>query len=59
MPQPRLAPSESVTIDSPLCPKCGSVMWMVHVQPAERGIDKQTFECPVCDISKKPRAKSE
>jgi transposase-like protein len=45
-------PSNSVAIDRPACPKCGSVMWLVRVQPERAGIDTQTFACPVCDLSK-------
>jgi hypothetical protein len=26
-------------------------MWLVRIQPEGQGIDKGTFECPVCDIS--------
>ena len=35
--------SNSVPIDRPLCPKCGSVMWLVRIQEGQ-GIDKQTFD---------------
>jgi transposase-like protein len=51
--------SNSVPIDRPLCPKCGSVMWLVRIEPKGQGIDKQTFGCPVCDISKNGVVKSE
>ena len=43
--------SSNATIDRPPCPTCGSVMWLVRIQPEGQGIDKGTFECPVCDIS--------
>lgn len=43
--------SKSVAIDRPCCPKCG--------QPERQGIDKHTFECPVCDLSEEPAVKSE
>ena len=49
----------SVKIDRPACPACGSVMWLVRIQPEGQGIDKQTFECPVCDISENNGGKSE
>ena len=52
MPMSQLGSSNSVTIDRPLCPKCGSVMWLVRIQAEGQGIKKQTFECPVCDLSK-------
>jgi hypothetical protein len=44
MAKSQVASSNSVTIDRPLCPKCGSVMWLVRIQPQEQGIDKQTFD---------------
>ena len=50
--------SNPVTIDRPLCPKCGSVMSLVRIQEGQ-GIDKQTFDCPVCDISENDVVKSE
>jgi transposase-like protein len=59
MAKSQVASSNSVTIDRPLCPKCGSVMWLVRVQAEGQGIDKQTFECPVCDLSKNDSGKSE
>jgi hypothetical protein len=43
--------SNSVTMDRPPCPKCGSLMWMVRIQAVGPGVDKRAFECPVCDIS--------
>ena len=51
MPMSQSASSNSVTIDRPVCAKCDAVMWLVRIQPEGQGIDKQTFECPVCDIS--------
>jgi hypothetical protein len=39
--------SRSVMVDRPPCPKCGSVMWMVRIQPVEPRVDKRTFECPM------------
>jgi hypothetical protein len=43
----------------PVLSEGGSVMWLVRVQPERQGIDKDTFECPVCDLSEKPTVKSE
>jgi transposase-like protein len=58
MPLSQSASSNSA-IDRPRCPKCASVMWLVRVQAEGQGIDKQTFECPVCDISVNVSEKSE
>lgn len=52
MAESEAASSISVPIDRPLCPKCGSVMWLVRLRPKGQGIYRQTFGCPVCDISK-------
>lgn len=38
-------------IDRPLCPQCGSEMWLARVRPDGPGKEHRTFNCPVCEIS--------
>ena len=59
MAESEATPSNSVPVDRLQCPKCGSVMWLVRIEPKGQGINKQTFGCPVCDISKNGVTKSE
>lgn len=49
--------AHSTPIDRPSCPKCDLLMWIVRIHPNGPGVDKRTFECPVCDISEKAMVK--
>ena len=34
---------------NPVCPKCGTGMWLSRIEPDEPDRDKRTFECPQCE----------
>jgi predicted nucleic-acid-binding Zn-ribbon protein len=38
-----------LVLDLPICPKCGTRMWLSRIEPDEPGCDKRTFECPKCE----------
>jgi hypothetical protein len=33
---------------APLCPKCGTSMWVVRTEDDARGWNRHTYECPEC-----------
>jgi hypothetical protein len=35
-------------VDGPLCPKCGTAMLIISIEPLGLGYDLRTFECRVC-----------
>ena len=51
MPHTQTKPSRQSEIDRPLCPQCGSEMWLAHIRPDGPGKEYRTFNCPVCEIS--------
>jgi hypothetical protein len=51
VPQAQKTPRGSEFIDRPICPKCGSQMWLARVTPEGSERENRAFECPVCDIS--------
>jgi DNA-directed RNA polymerase subunit RPC12/RpoP len=40
----------------PACPRCGTPMWVVHVEHG-LGQDKRTYECPQCEHAVKLKIK--
>ncbi len=51
MPQTQTAAPNDHEIDHPLCPACGSAMWLARVAPDGAGRELRQFECPVCEVS--------
>jgi hypothetical protein len=35
-------------VDGPLCPKCGTGMLIINIEPLGLGYDLRTFECREC-----------
>jgi len=53
MPHTQRASGVELEIDRPTCRLCGSAMWLLHIsQQSGLGEENQTFECPVCEVSK-------
>ena len=48
MPLSKIVASKPPLIERPLCPECGSLMWLARIMPDEPGHDLRTFECPEC-----------
>ena len=38
-----------LVLDLPKCQKCGSIMWLVQIEPDAPDRDRRTFECPRCE----------
>jgi ribosomal protein S27AE len=38
-----------LVLSQPICPKCGSPMWLARIEPESPDHDKRTFECPQCE----------
>jgi hypothetical protein len=36
-------------VDGPLCPKCGTAMLIISIEPLGLGYDLRTFECHECE----------
>ncbi len=53
MPENKAAKAHTSDIDDrPTCPKCGSGMWLAHVETQQgNNTEIRTFKCPVCEIS--------
>ena len=51
MPHTQTAIIQNSEIDHPLCPECGSKMWLARVAPDGAGKEYREFECPVCEVS--------
>ena len=35
-------------IEHPVCRQCGKLEWLIRIEPAQRGYEKRTYECPEC-----------
>jgi transposase-like protein len=46
-----LNPTHASAITRPSCPKCGTAMMVVRIEPHTPGQQMRTFECPSCDWS--------
>jgi hypothetical protein len=51
MPHTRTASIQDSEIDHPLCPECGSTMWLARLSVDGAGRELRKFECPVCEVS--------
>ena len=49
VPQSDIINPQRTFIDHPSCPKCGSAMWLVRIEPDKPDHDLRTFECPNCE----------
>ena len=38
-------------VGRPICPRCGSEMWIVRIRGEGSDKEQRTFNCPVCEIS--------
>jgi hypothetical protein len=38
-----------LVLNEPVCPKCGTRMWLVRIEPDKPGHDKRTFKCTQCE----------
>jgi hypothetical protein len=38
-----------LVLNLPICPKCGTQMWLQRIEPDSPGHDTRTFECPGCE----------
>ena len=36
-------------LNQPECPKCGTAMMLTRVVPDEPGLERRSFECPMCE----------
>jgi hypothetical protein len=41
-------PHSPKRVDGPLCPKCGTAMLIISIEPLGLGYDLRTFECREC-----------
>jgi transposase-like protein len=51
MSEPNPISEKSGVTFQPPCPRCGSPMWLVRLDPHDEGHDLRSFECKVCDHS--------
>jgi hypothetical protein len=35
-------------LGQPKCPNCGSLMWLIRIEPDEPNHDRRTFQCEEC-----------
>ena len=42
---------DTLKLDPPECPHCGTQMWLAQITPAKPDHDERMFECPECDHS--------
>lgn len=54
MPNTQLATIQNSEIERPRCGDCQSEMWLARVSRDGAGKEHRTFECPVCEVSKRP-----
>jgi hypothetical protein len=48
MPGTAFTPHSPTRIFGPLCPKCGTAMLIIRIEPIGLGYDLRTFECSEC-----------
>jgi tRNA(Ile2) C34 agmatinyltransferase TiaS len=52
MSQSHLDPDPVDIVDRPVCPRCGTHMWLLVIEPDSPGHDRRTFQCPECEYEK-------
>ena len=45
----RIMPKLTNGLNQPECPKCGTAMMLTRVVPDEAGLERRSFECPMCE----------
>ena len=45
-----LGPTAELLADRPICERCDTPMWLVHITPVGPNAAERTFACPNCDL---------